>query len=87
MDDEQFVRSIQLKIERLTGRSIELRVDHEEANQLQMELDGEAPLVVMGSNIFRYSGFARMCIEYCVASIRQQRPVDMLEFHLLLARN
>ena len=87
MDDEQFVRSIQLKIERLTGRSIELRVDHEEANQLQMELDGEAPLVVMGSNIFRYSGFARMCIEYSVASIRQQRPVDMLEFHLLLARN
>ena len=35
----------------------------------------------------RYAGFARMCIEYAAASIQEQRPIDMLEFHLLLARN
>ena len=87
MDDQQFVDNIQRKIERLTERSIELQVDREEADQLQVDLEREVPLVVMGSNIFRYSGFARMCIEYAVASIRQQRPIDMLEFHLLLARN
>lgn len=87
MDDQQFVDNIQRKIERLTERTIELEVDREEADQLQVELEREVPLVVMGSNIFQYSGFARMCVEYAVASIRQQRPIDMLEFHLLLARN
>ena len=87
MDDEQFVDSIHRKIERLTERSIEFQVDRQEADQLQVDLEREVPLVVMGCNIFRYSGFARMCIEYAVASIRQQRPIDMLEFHILLGRN
>ena len=87
MDDEQFVDSIHRKIERLTERSIEFQVDRQEADQLQVDLEREVPLVVMGSNIFRYSGFARMCVEYAVASIRQQRPIDMLEFHILLGRN
>ena len=53
----------------------------------RVELEREIPLVVVGNNIYHYSGFARLCIEYAVASIRQQRPIDMLEFHLLLARN
>ncbi len=87
MDDQEFVQRIQEKIERLTGRSIGLRVDRQEAGQLQVEFDQEVPQVVLGANIFRYSGFARMCVEYAVASIRQQRPIDVLEFHLLLARN
>jgi len=87
MDDEQFVDNIRRKIERLTERSIEFQVDRQEADQLQVDLEREVPLVVMGSNIFNYSGFARMCVEYAVASIRQQRPIDMLEFHILLGRN
>ena len=87
MDDQEFVRRIQEKIERLTGRSVELSIDHREANQLQLELQREVPLVVLGSNIARYPGFARMCVEYTVASIRQQRPINQLEFQLLLARN
>jgi hypothetical protein len=41
----------------------------------------------MGSNIYEYSGFARMCIEYAAASLRQRRPIEVLEFHVLLARN
>ena len=87
MDDERFIHRIQEKIERLTGCSIELEIDHEQGNQLQVELEREVPLVVMGSNVITYSGFARMCVEYAVASIRQKRPMQMLEFHLLLARN
>ena len=87
MDDQDFLTRIHQKIERLTGRTIELEVDRQEANQLQVELEREVPLVVMGSNIFQYSGFARMCVEYAVQCIRQQRPIDMLEFHLILARN
>ena len=87
MDDQGFIQRIQEKIERMTERSVEIQVDHEELNQLQVELDRDVPLVVMGANIFQYSGFARMCIEYAAASIKQQRNIDLLEFHLLLARN
>jgi hypothetical protein len=87
LDDEVFARRISEKIERLTGRQVELRIDEQEASQLQLELKREIPLVVLGTNVIRYAGFARMCIEYAAASIQEQRPIDMLEFHLLLARN
>ncbi len=87
MEDDEFLDRIQGKIQRLTQKRIELRVDHEDANQLMVELEGEVPLVILGSNVLEFSGFARMCIEYVVESIRQHRPLDLLEFHLLLARN
>lgn len=87
LHDQQFIDRIQEKIERLTGRTIELRVDDEDAGQLGVELERDVPLVIMGNNILEYSGFARMCIEYAVASIREQRPIEPVEFHVLLARN
>ena len=87
MDDQQFVHRISDKIERLTGCRVDLQIDHEDASKLDLDLDREVPLLVLGANIFRYSGFARLCIEYAAASIQKQRPIDLLEFHLLLARN
>ena len=87
MENEEFIRRLQDKIERLTERTIDLRIDEEEANQLQIEWESEVPRVVLGSNVYKYSGFARMCVEYSVAAIREQRNIDTLEFHLLLARN
>ncbi len=87
MEDDEFLDRIQGKIQRLTQKKIELRVDHEDANQLMVELEGEVPLVILGSNVLQFSGFARMCVEYVVESIRRHRPLDPLEFHLLLARN
>ena len=87
MEDDEFVARIHRKIERMTQRAVEVQVDREELNQLQVDLHREVPLVVVGSNVLRYSGFARMCIEYAVESIKQQRTIDTLEFHLLLARN
>ena len=87
MENEEFIRRLQDKIERLTERTIDLRIDQEEANQLQIEWESEVPRVVLGSNVYKYSGFARMCVEYSVAAIREQRNIDTLEFHLLLARN
>lgn len=87
MENDEFVQKMQEKIERLTDRSIDLEIDHLEANQLQIELEPEVPRVVFGSNVYKYSGFARMCVEYSVASIREQRNIEPLEFHLLLARN
>lgn len=87
MDDQIFLERIHQKIERMTQRTVEVQIDQEELNQLKVDLEREVPLVVVGANVFRYSGFARMCIEYAVESIKQQRTIDTLEFHLLLARN
>ena len=41
----------------------------------------------MGRNILEYSGFARLCTEYAVASIREERELSEIEFQMLLARN
>ena len=87
MDNDELTRRIRNKIQRLTECSIDLRVDVENHNRLQVDLDGEAPRVTLGANIYRYSGFARMCVEYAVASIRERRDLGTLEFHLLLVRN
>ncbi len=87
MEDDQFLQRISEKIQRLTGCRVDVEIDREDVGKLQVDLDREVPLVVMGANIYQYSGFARMCIEYATASIRKQRPIDVLEFHLLLARN
>jgi hypothetical protein len=87
MENEEFISRIREKIERLTQRRIELMIDEVEANQLQVDFEREVPLVLLGSNVYQYAGFARMCVEYTVESIRKQRPIDVLEFHLLLARN
>ena len=62
-------------------------MDHEDPNQLLVELERGIPVVILGSNVLQFSGFAGMCVEYVVESIRQHRSLDSLEFHLLLARN
>lgn len=87
MEDDQFIKRMEQKIQRLTERRVDLEIDWEEVNQLQVDLGREVPMVVFGSNVLQYAGFARMCIEYAVESIRQERTIDTLEFHLLLARN
>jgi hypothetical protein len=87
MDNEEFVQRIKDKIERLTQRTVELVIDEDNPEQLSVDLAREVPQVVLGSNVYEYAGFARMCIEYAVESIKQRRPIDALEFHLLLARN
>ncbi len=87
MNDQQFIDRIQEKIEDLTGREIELRIDDDDAGQLGVDFSRPVPLVIMGRNILEYSGFARLCTEYAVASIRQQREIPEIEFQMLLARN
>ena len=87
MNDQEFIDRIQEKIENLTGRDIELRIDDDDGGQLGVDFGREVPLVVMGRNIFDYSGFARLCTEYAVASIREQREIPEIEFQMLLSRN
>ncbi|MDA1127097.1 MAG: hypothetical protein O2913_00140 [Chloroflexi bacterium] len=87
MEDHKFVDQIRDKIERMTGREVELRVDQDDAGQIGVELGGDIPVVILGNHIMQYSGFARMGIEYAVACIREERAIDPVEFHVLLARN
>ncbi len=87
MEDQEFVDRIRDKIERLTGRKVELRIDEEDSGQIGVELHGDMPVVILGNNVLEYSGFARMGIEYAVACIRAERAIDPVEFHVLLARN
>lgn len=87
MNDQEFIDRLQEKIERLTGRDIELRIDEDDVGQLGVDFGREVPVVVMGRNIFEYSGFARLCTEYAVASIREQREIPEIEFQMLLSRN
>ena len=87
MEDVEFVERIREKIERMSGRQVELRIDAEDSSQLGVELNGDMPLVILGDNVMEYSGFARMGIEYAVACIREERAIDRVEFHVLLARN
>ena len=87
MEDNEFVERIQEKIERMTGRQVELRIDEEDSSQMGVELRDDLPLVILGNNVLQYSGFARMGIEYAVACIREERAIDPMEFHVLLARN
>lgn len=87
MNDQEFIDRIQEKIERLTGRDIDLRIDEDDGGQLRVDFARPVPVVVMGHNVLEYSGFARLCTEYAVASIRQQREIPEIEFQMLLARN
>ena len=87
MDNDEFIQRIREKIERLTDGPVNLRVDVEDVNRIQVDLGPGLPQVVLGANIYRYSGFARMCVEYAVAAIRERRDLEPLEFHMLLARN
>ncbi len=87
MEDQEFVDRIREKIERMTGRQVELRIDEDDSSQIGVELHGEMPVVILGKNVLEYSGFARMGIEYAVACIREERAIDSVEFHVLLARN
>ena len=87
MDNDEFIRRIRGKIERLTDGPVSLRVDVEDLNRIQVDLGPGTPQVTLGANIYKYSGFARMCVEYSVAAIRERRDLEPLEFHMLLARN
>ena len=87
MDDQEFLDQVKQKIERLTGREIVLHIDHDDTSKLEVDNGASIPEVVVGSKLLQYSGFARMAVEYAVASIKEGREIQPLEFQLLLSRN
>ena len=87
MDDQEFLDRIRGKIEKITDTQVQIHMDADQKNQIKVEFEGSIPQVTLGSNVLQYPGFARMAIEYTVASIREKRELGLLEFHVLLARN
>ena len=87
MEGNKFVTRLHDKLERITKRAVDLSVTEEDPNYLEVDLEAMVPKVVIGSNIYEYPGFGRMCLEYAAASINQGRHIGELEFHVLLARN
>ena len=87
MEDQEFILRVKEKIERLTERYIELRLDEDNPSRLTLELSSDVPEVVIGSDVLEHAGFARLAIEYAVASIRRGAEVSQLEFQALLSRN
>ncbi len=87
MENHKFVDRLHYKLEKVTNRDVELSVTDDDPNFLDVDLKAPVPKVVLGSNIYEYPGFARMCLEYAAASINKGRHIGELEFHVLLARN
>lgn len=87
MNDDQFIENMQSKIERLVGRSVSLIIDDEDGDRMEVDLEGDEPRVMVGTSVLKYPGFARMCVEFSVASITRGRQIEPLEFQIFLARN
>ena len=87
MESHKFVDRLHDKLERVTNRDVVLSVTDDDPSALEVDLEATVPKVVLGSNIYEYPGFARMCIEYAAASMNEGRHIGELEFHVLLARN
>ena len=48
VEDQEFVDRIREKIERMSGRQVELRIDQDDSSQIGVELSGDMPVVILG---------------------------------------
>ncbi|GBD10706.1 hypothetical protein HRbin23_00351 [bacterium HR23] len=87
MDDAEFLRRLQERIERSTGEAIELVVDYDHPGRVAVDLESPRPKVIVGSDALKYPGLARMFMQYAILALRQRRPVEEQEFLLYLRRN
>ena len=87
MEDKEFLKKMKAKIETMAGKPVSMMLDRKKADRLEVDPDQFEPKVIVGSAVLKYPGFARMCIEYAVASIREGRRISALEFHMVLGRN
>lgn len=87
MDDAEFLRRLQERIERSTGTAIELALDYDNPGRVAVDLHGPLPKVIFGVHILKYPGLARMFMQYAILCLRERRPVKEQEFLLYLRRN
>ena len=87
MHNDEFLDRIREKISGLTNTSITLSIDPDNEWGMYIELEEAIADIAMGSGAIGYPGFARMCIEFAVASIKEKREITPFEFQFLLQRN
>jgi len=87
MEDKEFLEKMKAKIEAMAGTPVTMSLDRRKEDRLEVDPDKLDPKVIVGAAVLKYPGFARMCIEYAVASIREGRQISALEFHMVLGRN
>lgn len=87
MDDAEFLRRLQERIERSAGENIELVVDYDHPGRVAVDFSGARPKVILGAHALKYPGLARMFMQYAMLALRQRRPIQEQEFLLFLRRN
>lgn len=87
MDDVEFIRRMQERIEESTGVAVTLELDHDQPAEIDVFFTDDTPRVVMGADALEHAGLARMFIQYAILSIREGRKVDHEEFTRFLRRN
>lgn len=87
MQDEEFIRRMQQRIEESTGVVVALELDHDTPGEVDVFLTGPQPRVVMGADALKHAGLARMFIQYAILCITENRKVDQDEFTRFLRRN
>jgi hypothetical protein len=87
VDDQEFLRRLKQRIEESTGVSVELQLNLEEPGGIAVDFSLPVPKVVMGADALRYSGLARMFLQFIILCLREKRQVGQEEFLLFLRRN
>jgi protein-disulfide isomerase-like protein with CxxC motif len=87
MDDADFIRRIQDRIQESTGVPVTLELDHDQRDEVEVFFTDQKPRIVMGADALEHAGLARMFIQYAILSIREGRKVTQDEFTRFLRRN
>ena len=87
MNNDEFLDRLSEKISELTNTSINLTIDPDNEWGISIELEDALAQITIGTAAIGYPGFARMCVEFAVASIRERREITPFEFQFVLQRN
>ncbi|MBI4336569.1 MAG: hypothetical protein HY683_01890 [Chloroflexi bacterium] len=87
MENEEFLRRAQQRIEQSTGKAIELAVQQDQPRSVKIDFSTAVPKVYFGADALVYPGMARMFIQYAILSLREGRRISEEEFLHFLRRN
>lgn len=87
MEDSEFLRRMQQRIEASAGVSVDLELSDGRAGSIEVELTHAVPRVVMGTDALKYPGLARMFMQYAILCLRQGQKIPTFEFLMFLRRN
>ena len=87
MEDSEFLRRMQQRIEASAGLAVDLELSDGRAGSIEVELSQAVPRIVMGADALKYPGLARMFMQYAILCLRQGRKVATFEFLMFLRRN